>query len=95
MHTWKRLKCWLWHRRDRFNRHLLTLDNPSPHWKHTPHTTYSCNARGCGEIWIEPLTSPGWSLGPVPRARPMPASTRPKAPATWRDRFDALSSLRS
>ena len=57
MRTWKRLKCFLWHR-DPFDRHWLSITGPTHLEKRVEHTSYSCNR--CGQVWIVPT----WALGP-------------------------------
>ena len=86
----KRVMCWLFHRHDRFNRHLLTLTPPPARWTHTPHTAYSCNARygTCGEIWIM-ATEPRrwvWHHPRALRGAPAPMLTL----TFWRERFASL-----
>jgi hypothetical protein len=62
MRTWKRLKCYLWHRRDRFNWHLRDLPKPTP-LPHSEYTAYSCNR--CAQVWVQPV----WGTGPKHRIK--------------------------
>jgi len=62
MRAWKRLKCYLCHRRDRFNWHLCSLPKPTP-LPHGKYTAYACNR--CAQVWVLPV----WATGPQHRIK--------------------------
>jgi hypothetical protein len=62
MHSWRRIKCWVWHR-GMFDKHRFTIDGPTYLGKRIECEGYACNRRD--QLWVVPV----YATGPQRRVR--------------------------